>query len=103
MMLGLFPLNQKAVVIKSSTDEWGIASDTPTETEYDVRVDYSSAVEMLAKDGKEVKTTAKLYFKGEPQIDYTDDIRFDRYERKPIRIQPLRDLSGAIFYTRVFV
>ncbi|MBE7117262.1 hypothetical protein FT641_27200 [Bacillus paranthracis] len=103
MMLGLFPLNQKATVIKSAVDEWGIASDTPTETEYDVRVDYSSAVEMLTSDGKEVKTTAKLYFKGIPDIDYTDDIRFDRYERKPIRIQPLRDLSGEIFYTRVFV
>ncbi|CUB09218.1 hypothetical protein BN2127_JRS1_01002 [Bacillus cereus] len=103
MMLGLIPLNQKATVIKSATDEWGIASDTPTETEYDVRVDYSSAIEMLAKDGKEVKVTAKLFFEGELEIDYTDDIRFDGYERKPIRIQPLRDLSGKVFYTRVFV
>ncbi|PEM65334.1 hypothetical protein CN613_25670 [Bacillus pseudomycoides] len=103
MMLGLIPFNQKAVVIKSATDDWGMASDTPTETEYDVRVDYDSAIAMLSKDGKEVKTTAKIFFKGTPEIDYTDDIRFDGLERKPIRIQPLRDLSGAIFYTRVFV
>ena len=116
--MGLVPLNDTIIVTRQldngSVDDWGVAVYEEKSTEYKCHISYNYKLETIAVKGisdelgKQVVYSAKIYIKRLVMIEYEDKITFtdmngDIVEKKILNVYPVRDFSGKVLATCVYV
>jgi hypothetical protein len=103
----MIPLKQTVYIVKSGQeDDWGIPQPG-AEIPVKGRVDYQIK-KVTASDGQEVISSATILLKGAQDVSLSDTIKWTdalghTYERKPIQVNPLADLSSKVLFTQVIV
>lgn len=105
--MALIPLKQRAIVIRyGEENRWG-EREIIERKEYKVRAD-DSVKEVTNKAGKEVVSTAQLWFDKYPPLSYDDvfvyrDEHGNGFERTPHLIDPIRMINGKPTLTIVYL
>lgn len=105
--MAIVPKRQKITIIRSGgKDDWGV--DLPDETiEKKARVDEITTV-VQNQHGEEVVSTAQIWLSNLAEVYVTDTIEYTdelkrKFTRKPIKIEPIRMISGKAVETVVYV
>ena len=105
--MSIIPLRQTVTVYKpGEKDRWHDPEDYTSE-ELPARVDEKTKV-VTNQAGEEVVTSLEIVLDGLADIGYSDEIKyvdeFDREtRRKPVTVEPVRNLAGKAFFTVVYL
>lgn len=103
----MIPLKQIVYIVKAGqADDWGVIQPGQ-EIQTKGRVDYQ-VKQVKASDGTDVVSSATILLKGAQDISLDDSVKWidalgHTYQRKPIQVNPLTDLSGKVLFTQVIV